>query len=246
MARSFLTEAKLPKKFLFWAIRKANIGLNILPITQNEGSFDPAFMTTPHFELFGIKPDYRILFPFGCIGAFRWARDGNHNCTNFESQCMLGIDHGRSEYTNGMMFYNPVMDSFITSANYLINKNRHVGEVFPSLRHDGGLRMSKLSGKDDTPAKFNIGDCVFVQDNQTSDILEGMVTMSPTTQNKYFTITLVDDSFVQNVAPSNLYDKNDVSSAGKPSTLLGFFRLDWLKQGQKVTILHDDLYNQGF
>ena len=49
MTRSFLAEAKLSKKFWFWAIREANLRLNILPITQKEGSIDPAFMTTPHF-----------------------------------------------------------------------------------------------------------------------------------------------------------------------------------------------------
>ena len=41
--------------------------------------------------------------------------------------------------------------------------------------------MSVLSGKDDTPTKCNIGDCVFMQDNQTYDILEGTVTIPPTT-----------------------------------------------------------------
>ena len=93
-------------------------------------------MSTPYFDFFGIKPDYWILFLFGCIGAFCRPRDGNHTRNNFESQCMLGIALGRSEYTNGMVFYNPLMDSFCTSANYLVDKNRHVGEVFPSLRYD--------------------------------------------------------------------------------------------------------------
>ena len=92
--------------------------------------------------------------------------------------------------------------------------------------------------------KLNIGDRAFMQDNQTYNILEGTVTMSPTTQNKYYTITLVDDSSVHNVAPFDLYDKNDIPSAGKPSASLGFFRPHWLKQGQKVTILHNDLYKQ--
>ena len=58
MARSFLAEAKLPKKFWFWAIGKANLWLNILLITQKEGSIDPAFMTTPHFEFFCTKLGY--------------------------------------------------------------------------------------------------------------------------------------------------------------------------------------------
>ena len=69
-------------------------------------------MTTPHKEFYGTKLDYRVLFPFGAIGAFRRYCDGNHQRTQFESQCMLGIAVGRSEYTNGMVFYNPEMDSF--------------------------------------------------------------------------------------------------------------------------------------
>ena len=133
------------------------------------------------------------------------------------------------------------MDSFCTSADYLIDKNRHVGEIFPSLQYDEGLTMSVLSGKDDTSTKFNISDCVFMQDNQIYDILEGTVMMPPTTQNKYYTIMLVD-----NLAPSDLYDANYVPSAGKPSTSLRFFQPDWLKQVQKVKILHNDLYKQGF
>ena len=71
MARSFVVEAKLPKKSWFWAIGEANPRLNIILITQKESSLDPAFVTTPHFEFFGTKSDYRILSPFGYIGAFR-------------------------------------------------------------------------------------------------------------------------------------------------------------------------------
>ena len=140
IARSFLTEAKLPKKFWFWAIREANLCLNILPITQQQdGTNDPALMSTPHFECFSVKPDYRILFPFSCISAFCCPGDGNHILNNFESQCMLDIALGRSEYTNGMVFYNSILDSCSTLADYLVDKNRHVGEIFPSLQHDGGL-----------------------------------------------------------------------------------------------------------
>lgn len=34
-----------------------------------------------------------------------------------DSQCLLGIALGRSEYTNGMIFYNPELDSFYNSAD---------------------------------------------------------------------------------------------------------------------------------
>ena len=63
MARSFLTEAILFKKFWFCAIREANLCLNILPITQQQdGTTDPALMSTPHLKFCGVKPDYRIVF----------------------------------------------------------------------------------------------------------------------------------------------------------------------------------------
>ena len=70
--------------------------------------------------------------------------------------------------------------------------------------------------------------------------------MPPTTLNKYYTVTLVNDSSIHGVAPSNLYVVNDIPSTGNLSPSLGFFRPDWLKQGQKVMLLHDDVYKQRY
>ena len=247
MARSFLTEAKLPKKFWYWALREASLRSNILPVTQHiDDPTDPDYMTTPFFEFYCVKPDYRILFPFGAIGAFRRVRDGNHKRTNFESQCLLGIALGRSEFTNGMVFYNPTLDSFCTSADYIIDKNRHIGEVFPSLRYDGGLTTSVLSDKPDGPTKFSIGERVFVQCQETFDIMEATVTTPPTTKSKFYSVMLSDDSSVHDVEPENVYSEHDAPASGKPSASLGFFRPDWLKQDQKVTLLQDDIYRCGY
>ena len=63
MARSFLAEAKLPKKFWFWVLCEANVCMNLLPITQQQdGIDDPSFWTTPYFKFFSVKPDYCIFF----------------------------------------------------------------------------------------------------------------------------------------------------------------------------------------
>ena len=132
-------------------------------------------MTTPHFEFYGTKPDYRTLFPFGAVGSFRQVRDGNRDRTQFESQGMLGIALGRSEYTHGMVFYNPVLDRFSTSADYLLDKGRNIGDVFPSIQYDGGLVTSVLSNKDDKPVKFDIDERVFIQCQESYDILVGTI-----------------------------------------------------------------------
>ena len=89
MARSFLTVAKLPKKFWFWAIHEASIQMTMLPVVQQqngtpEKSDDPSVMTKPYFKFFGVKPDYFILFPFGSIGSFCCPRNGNDKRTTFE------------------------------------------------------------------------------------------------------------------------------------------------------------------
>ena len=70
MACLFLTTAKLPKKFWFWAIHEASIQMNMLLVVQQqngtpEKSINLTVIKTPYFEFFGVKPDYRILFPFG-------------------------------------------------------------------------------------------------------------------------------------------------------------------------------------
>ena len=70
----------------------------------------------------------------------------------------------------------------------MVDKNRYVGEVFPSLRYDGGLTTSILSEKSDTPTKFAISELVIDQDNETYDTLEDTVMMLPTTKSKFYTI----------------------------------------------------------
>jgi hypothetical protein len=93
MACALLVEARMPKRYWFWALREAIIRMNLLPCqppsptspapTHHEAgelqdfpsvSLEAACrsssvaLTTP-FELFyGIKPDYRTLFQWGCLG----------------------------------------------------------------------------------------------------------------------------------------------------------------------------------
>ena len=246
MARSYLTESKLPKKFWFWAVREANLRLNILPVTcSKSGDNNPDYLTTPHKEFYGTKPDYRILFPFGCIGSFRRTRDGRHKRTNFESQCMMGIALGRSEYTNGMVFYNPELDSFCTSADYILDKRRLVGEMFPSIRYDGGLTTSVLSNKNDGPPTYDIGESVFIQCQSTYDIIPATIKMPPTSQSRQYTVILEDGSELD-IKGKHVYDSNTVPASGKPSQALGFFKPGWLKSGQKMTLLIHDKYRKGY
>ena len=247
MARALLAEASLPTKFWYWAIREATIRLNILPITTNPKRRDDVqFMTTPFEAYHGQQPDYRILYPFGRLGSFRRTRDGTRHRQTFDSQGMMGIALGRSEYTNGMIFYNPTLDSFSTSADYVLDSTRSLSEVFPSIRYDGGLTTSVLSSnRTDTPNKFEVGEQVFVSDEETQDVCTGVVQTPPTSKSPWYTVQLESKALV-NVSPNCIYSEFDVPSGGNPSNTLGFFTPEWLCQDSKITFLDDGTYKQGY
>ena len=135
---------------------------------------------------------------------------------------MLGIALGRSEYTNGMVFYNPVLDSFSTSADYLLDKGRNIGDVFPSLRYDGGSVIFVLSNKDDKPVKFDIDERVFIQCQESYDILEGTIVTPPTSKSNFYTVRMSDGEQM-NVKTKDIYMEHTVTASGKPLVLLGFF-----------------------
>ena len=76
--------------------------------------------------------------------------------------------------------------------------------------------------------------------------MEATLKMRPTTKSKYYTVLLTDESTSYDVDPCDIYNENKVPSSGKPSVSLGFFRPDWMKPDQKVSILHDKVYKQGY
>eukprot|EP00531_Pseudo-nitzschia_arenysensis_P008906 CAMPEP_0116127296 /NCGR_PEP_ID=MMETSP0329-20121206/6769_1 /TAXON_ID=697910 /ORGANISM="Pseudo-nitzschia arenysensis, Strain B593" /LENGTH=2217 /DNA_ID=CAMNT_0003621395 /DNA_START=65 /DNA_END=6718 /DNA_ORIENTATION=- len=246
MARSLLTDARLPTKFWYWAIREAATRINILPISSNPKDItDRDYLTTPHEAFYGTKPDYRILFPFGCLGSFRRVRDGTKNRSKFASQGLVGIALGRSEFTNGIIFYNPTLDSFSTSADFYLDRKRVIGEMFPDLQYDGGLTTSVWSvTRADTPSKFDVGEAVFVLDSE-KDIQTGIVEIPPTAQSEWYTVRLeTGESIVAGV--EDIFTEYTVPATGPPTESLGFFAPEWLKQDSKVTYLYNGSYHHGY
>jgi hypothetical protein len=72
-------------------------------------------LTTP-FELFhGVKPDYRVLFPFGAVGYYRKPLEASSKKrSKFKSQTAAGIALGRSDFTNRMVCWDPDTSKFST------------------------------------------------------------------------------------------------------------------------------------
>ena len=122
MARCFLTEAQLPKSYWYWAVWKSAIRLNLM-LMDHPGD---GLAITP-FELFyKRKPNGRVLSPFGILGTYC------HDASTFETESSPGIVVGRSDYTNGLIFYNPLNKSFGVSSDYTFGRRQIPPHPLPS------------------------------------------------------------------------------------------------------------------
>jgi hypothetical protein len=165
MARALLVEARMPQRYWFWAIRESVIRMNLLPCrpvspdttttdpeanefssfsphkmeharAANPNRKPPAALTTP-FELFyGIKPNYRTLFKWGCMGYYRRVRNSSGGRGQFDMHSSVGIAIGRSNHTNGMIFWDPVTQLMNVSADYKLDPDASIGTHFPSVIYD--------------------------------------------------------------------------------------------------------------
>jgi hypothetical protein len=241
MARSFLTDARLPKRFWFWAVKEAFRRINMLPVKQ-VGTDD---LSTPHELFFGEQPDYRTLFPFGCVGAFRRPRDGNRSRTTFESQSCLGIALGRSDFTAGLVFWIPGLQSFSVSPDYRLDNQRDLRDAFPELIYDGGLDATLFSAgrREDAPTKHVVGDTVFIRENE--DILEGTVAATPTRLSNWYSINVEGHEDPFHIDEEDVF-RSDEYIGGTDVPELTPATPSWMTQDAKITLLRDDTFRRGF
>jgi hypothetical protein len=205
--------------------------------------------STPMELFYGVKPDYRVLFRFGSIGYFRRTTESSgKDKSKFSSKSHIGIALGRSDYTNGMMFWDPTTSRFSVSSDFRLDPDRGLGDPFPGIHYDGGMSPSVVSG--DTPPKepFPPGSTVFAMVDD--DIYEGNVVSVPTPQCPWYSVLPIGGtSEAFNVAPCDLSSPDDPmfpldqamdTSSDLPS-LPG-----WMKQDSQLTLESDGATRRGY
>ena len=251
MARAFLAEAKLPTRFWFWALRTAFHRMNLLPVQSlSSDSTQPSEWTTPLALFYGCRPDYRVLFEFGAIGYFNRPSDGPRSRRTFEAHSFVGIAVGRSDFCNGLVFYNPDLHTFSVSSDYTLDVDRGVSDAFPSLVYDGGLQLSLL---DHTESKVlhPPGSSVYWCPVGATDRQSGVVLQVPTSQTPSYSIRTDDQTTVE-VAPDRIWGvlpfKGDHPSLDSPSsednvpqelTVDHPLRPTWIRDDEAVTFYSD-------
>ena len=206
------------------------------------------------FELFyKRKPNMRTLFKFGSVGFFKKDRDGNHHRTKMQVQTYPGIALGRSDTTNGMLFWSPETCQMSVSADYKLDTSKQVRNFFPDLLNDGGFDLHYCSADDvDSSAVGHpIGSTVFFQlpgpINITGEpvVGQGKVTSVPTrVRRKYYGVLMEDGTHLK-LLPEELWDPDDcfagpnfVTSDPSEGDPIHPTLPAWLKPNQKVGYHH--------
>ena len=70
--------------------------------------------------------------------------------------------------------------------------------------------------------KFDIDEWLFIQCQESYDILEGTIVTPATSKSNFYTVRM-NDGEQMNVKTKDIYTKHTVPASGKPSVLLGFF-----------------------
>ena len=105
--------------------------------------------------------------------------------------------------------------------------------------------MSVMSNQEYGPLQYHIGKSVFVQCQDTFDIHLATINIPPTSRSKFYTIEL-EDSNMENVDGKDIYTKHMIPTSWEPTTSMELYRPNWLKQGQKVTLLRNHVYKHGY
>jgi len=101
IARNYMADKLLPSEFWFFAINFAVQISNYLPVKT-----DTASLTTPFFEAYGKKPDYRKLLPLFSIAYVKQYESAKGN--TLSSQTIKTILVGNDSKLDGRLFYNPI------------------------------------------------------------------------------------------------------------------------------------------
>ena len=139
-----MADKLLSSDFWFFAINYAVQLSNYLPVKTDTGT-----LTTPFFEAYGKKPDYRKLLPLFSI-AYVKVYDSIKGNT-LSSQTVKTILVGNDSKSDGRLFHNPLMGS----SDYCLNISHPSGPPF-GLVYNGDFEFNLFDNSAEAIAPHNV------------------------------------------------------------------------------------------
>ena len=144
MARAFITEKQVGRKFWYFAVQHSSMMPNQVPCRLG------ITLTSP-FELgHNSKPDSNTWFELLSIGYFNYDTDNSESRSKLQAYTLDGIAVGRYDRSNFIIFYNPITSSYYRPPAFQLDESRlPITKFHNSLRFDGGLTCGLLRNKND-------------------------------------------------------------------------------------------------
>jgi hypothetical protein len=136
MARAYLTEKQMPRKFWFYTITHAAKMMNTI-----SGKFKDR-LALLFMLVHEIGHNVRTWTPFFSLCYIHREKDGNNTRTKQIAHTMDGVIVGWSPMLNALMVYNPRNCQYYKLDSYWIDSYWLPRSVYPALRYDGGLFCS--------------------------------------------------------------------------------------------------------
>ncbi|KAL7547756.1 hypothetical protein ACHAWF_011034 [Thalassiosira exigua] len=144
MARAYLTEKQMPRRYWYFAIKHAARMMNMIPSKYCDK------LTSPFMLVHGIHRDQRTWTRIFSICYFHHERDGDVRRSHTQAHTMDGVVVGRSPTSNALLVYNPRTCRYYEPDSYRIDPYRLPSSMYPDVKYDGGLISAIL--RDDNPA----------------------------------------------------------------------------------------------
>jgi len=227
MARNWLAAAELPSTFWFYAVRRASEVCNYFPCLMDDGSY-----TTPFELVHKEKPDLRVLFKMFSLAAVRRERVGDTRLNKFDSQTVPMITLGRCPNSNGLLFFNPANNTFVSSIDYVFQPNVTSGARF-GYKYQSGSFIYRLDESTTIfQPQFPLESQVLVHTHSPPHIAK--VVGVPTYERPdVYTVSFSDGSIAEYHNDGNILELvPDNSHVPQPVSLLPH----WIQGGANVTL----------
>ena len=229
MARNYMAEHLLPPEFWYFAIAYSTQASNYLPIKTDV----PGVLTTPFFEAYGEKPDYRNLSPLFSTSYVKIYESGEG--PTLVSQTIKAIIVGNDEKSDGKLFYNPSTKSLLGSSDYRLDTSHPSGPLF-GLAYNGNFEFHLLDDSlTSTPPCFDLLQEVYISpQHESSPGLLARVLNIPFHHSDAYSLQVVSTGDIIDVLEGSILPTNP--NAPLPDTSSLILTLPWIKHDAKTTL----------
>jgi len=187
--------------------------------------------TTPFELAHNSKPDLCNLFKLFALAAVRHEHVNSENLGKFDSQSLPMIAVGKCPNSNGLLFYNPVNQTFVSSIDYQFQNHVTSGTRF-NLRYQSGTFIYRLDESTTIYApKFKLDSKVLVHTHSPPHVAT-VIGLPTYHRPNIYTVSYPDGSITEYSDTDNILDALPDSVEISSCPILP----SWIKGGATATL----------